>query len=145
MDEKLVNQLRLLKKYIRILGKIRETDESEYLKDIIIQGAAERYLQLAIESCINIGNRMLSLEQLNYDVDMVESYTDIFKNLSRIGIIKDDFIESLMNMARVRNRLVHVYWDLDNKYIYRILHENISDLDKFCAVAADYINNQRDR
>ncbi len=142
MDEKLVTQLKLLKKYTGILKEIKEKEESEYLKDTILQGAAERYLQLSIESCINIGNRILSLEQLNFDIGVIETYTDIFKNLSQIGIIDNEFTENLIKMAKFRNRLVHVYWDMDNKFIYKVLQNNLSDLDRFSKMTANYIDNK---
>ena len=143
MDEKLINQLKSLTNYTGILKKIREKKESEYLNDTILQGAAERYLQLSIESCFNIGNRILSIEQLDHDIDVIETYADIFENLSKIGIINSTFKDELVKMARFRNRLVHVYWDIDNKYIYKIIQDNISAFDKFIKVTAEYINKQK--
>ncbi|WP_079907647.1 HepT-like ribonuclease domain-containing protein [Carboxydocella sp. JDF658] len=62
MDEKLLNQTRLLKKYINLLEKVAHTEKNVFLKDEILTAAAERYLQLAIETCINIGNRIIALE-----------------------------------------------------------------------------------
>ncbi|HEX3046827.1 MAG TPA: HepT-like ribonuclease domain-containing protein, partial [Bacillota bacterium] len=61
----MVGQLRLLTQYHEILSNIKCHAKEEYLKDDILRGAAERYLQLAIETCINIGSRILSLEQLS--------------------------------------------------------------------------------
>ncbi len=143
MDEKLITQLKLLTNYTGILKEIREKKESEYLNDTILQGAAERYLQLSIESCVNIGNRILSIEQLDHDIDTIETYADIFENLSKIGIINSTFKDELVKMARFRNRLVHVYWDIDNEYIYKILQNNISAFDKFIKVTAEYISKQK--
>lgn len=142
MDEKLTTQLKLLKNYTVILKKIREKKESEYLNDNILQGAAERYLQLSIESCVNIGNRILSMEQFGHDIKAINTYADIFENLSLIGIISNAFKDDLVKMAKFRNRLVHVYWDMDEKYIYKIIQENISDFDKFIKIIADYISKQ---
>ena len=34
-------------------------------------------------------------------------------------------------MARFRNRLVHVYWAIDDEMIYKILQEDIRDLEEF--------------
>jgi uncharacterized protein YutE (UPF0331/DUF86 family) len=55
----LITQLKSLTNYTGILKETSEKNESEYLNDTILQGAAERYHQLSIESCINIGNRIL--------------------------------------------------------------------------------------
>jgi len=34
-------------------------------------------------------------------------------------------------MACFRNRLVHIYWDVDNNTLYNILKNNLQDLDTF--------------
>ena len=39
--------------------------------------------------------------------------------------------EKLVAMARFRNRLVHIYWEIDLDMIYQILGENLIDLEHF--------------
>lgn len=55
MDDKLLSQIELLDENIHLLEEIRQKTLEEYLHDRILQGAAERYLQIAIETCLNIG------------------------------------------------------------------------------------------
>lgn len=143
MDEKLTMQLRLLKKYTDFLKKISNIEKHRYLNDSILQGAAERFLQLCIECCINIGNRILSLEQINHNFNIPETYADIFKALSDIGIIDESFCEKLIKMTKFRNKLVHVYWDLDKEQIHNIIHNNLSDFDRFVSIIAAYVNNNK--
>ncbi|MCX7904939.1 MAG: hypothetical protein N2486_10580 [Caloramator sp.] len=45
MDEKLLAQTRLLKRYLELLKDISKKEKDEYLKDEILRGAAERHLQ----------------------------------------------------------------------------------------------------
>jgi len=40
----------------------------------------------------------------------------------------------------IRNRLVHLYWNLDNKEVYRILKEKLEDFEKFKRCVIDYLN-----
>lgn len=68
MDEKLVSQLRYLRKYLLHLKKMTAKSKEEYLADEIYKAATERYLQLAIETCINIANRIIALEQFRYNL-----------------------------------------------------------------------------
>jgi uncharacterized protein YutE (UPF0331/DUF86 family) len=68
---------------------------------------------------------------------------NIFENLSKIGIVNNAFKDELVKMARFRNRLVHVYWDIDNKYIYKIIQDNMSTFDKFIKITAEYISRQK--
>lgn len=140
MDEKLITQLRLLKKYTDILSRIKEVSKNKYLNDEIIRGSAERYIQLAIESCINIGNRILSQEQINNNINPPEAYADIFENLYKLRIIDENFAESLKHMAKFRNKLVHMYWEIDNDFVYSILQNRLTDFEKFISVIANYVN-----
>ena len=34
-------------------------------------------------------------------------------------------------MAKFRNRLVHLYWEIDNKKIYEIIRDNLEDFKLF--------------
>lgn len=59
-----------------------------------------------------------------------EGYADTFRIFEEEGIIDPDFADRLEMMARFRNRLVHIYWKIDDEFIYKIINENIDDLDK---------------
>lgn len=45
-------------------------------------------------------------------------------------------VDRLMAMTRFRNVLVHAYADVDAERVLRILHESVSDLDRFIEVLA---------
>jgi uncharacterized protein YutE (UPF0331/DUF86 family) len=37
----------------------------------------------------------------------------------------------LKRMARFRNLIVHLYWRVDNRRVYQIIHDDLGDLDAF--------------
>jgi len=40
-------------------------------------------------------------------------------------------------MARFRNRLVHLYWEVEDRLVYQYLQESLGDLEQFArAIAA---------
>ncbi len=137
MDEKILEHLKLLTKYVNYLNKIAKVSKDDYLKDFILKGSSERYLQLAIESCINIGNRIISLVQFKEPVSTPETYADIFIELSRICIMPREFVNNLVKMVKFRNRLVHIYWEVDAQEVYNILQNNLVDFDRFKEVVVD--------
>jgi uncharacterized protein YutE (UPF0331/DUF86 family) len=112
----------------------------EFLRDEIRQASVERFLQLAIESCLNIGNRLLSLQQFNLPVKQPESYVDIFQQLHKLGVIGSPFTDRLVRMAKFRNRLVHMYWEIDKETLYGILQEDLDDFEEFRRKVVDYLN-----
>lgn len=93
----------------------------------IYQAGSKRFLQLAIESCLNIGNRLISLLQFQKPDKAPETYADIFKTMKEIGIIDAEFSSRLVQMATFRNRLVHLYWEIDRNTLYQFLQENLDD------------------
>ena len=49
------------------------------------------------------------------------------QGLVQEALITDEKLESLMMMVKFRNRVVHIYNDLDPKEIYRIINHNLAD------------------
>ena len=131
MDERIKEHLKHLNKYYLLLFDIRQRNYADFEKDAILRGGSERFLQLAIESCLNIGNRLISLEQFNKPTDTPETYADIFLQLKNLGVIDGPFCDRLVKMAKFRNRLVHLYWEVDKKRVYEIIQNNLDDFKLF--------------
>jgi uncharacterized protein YutE (UPF0331/DUF86 family) len=131
VDERIKEHLKFLNKYYLLLIDVRKKQYKDFEKDAILQGSSERFLQLSIESCLNIGNRLISLEQFNKPTTTPETYADIFVQLKNIGVIDSSFCDRLVKMAKFRNRLVHLYWEIDKKKIYEIIRDNLEDLKLF--------------
>jgi uncharacterized protein YutE (UPF0331/DUF86 family) len=131
VDERIKEHLKHLNKYYLLLVDIKEKNYTDFEKDAILQGSSERFLQLAIESCLNIGNRLISLEQFNKPTDTPETYADIFLQLKNLGVIDGSFCDRLVKMAKFRNRLVHLYWEVDKKKVYEIIRDNLEDFKLF--------------
>ncbi len=60
-----------------------------------------------------------------------EAYAECFAILGDAGMISEELARRLQQMARFRNMLVHMYWDVDYERVYTILHENLDDLRAF--------------
>jgi uncharacterized protein YutE (UPF0331/DUF86 family) len=44
-------------------------------------------------------------------------------------------------MAKYRNRLVHIYWEIQSDEIYEILQTRVGDFEKFMESIWKYYNN----
>jgi uncharacterized protein YutE (UPF0331/DUF86 family) len=138
MDRRVTEHLQRLVQYLNELEDIGKTPKNQFSENNLLIAASERYLQLAIESCINIGNRIISLEQFNKPIKAPESYSDIFIQLERAGLINRELSENLIKMTRFRNRLVHVYWDVDALTLHEYLNNNIQDFHDFIRQVNDF-------
>jgi len=51
--------------------------------------------------------------------------------LGEYEVVDKQFVNELRNMARFRNRLVHIYWEVDDKQVYKIMQSNLGDFKTF--------------
>ena len=144
MDERIKEHLKYLNKYCLLLADIQKKNHEDFLKDPILQGSAERFLQLAIESCLNIGNRILSLHQFEKPTDTPETYADIFIQLKNLGVIDKVFCDRLVKMAKFRNRLVHLYWEIEKDKLYEIIQDNLEYFSIFQQNILAYLKDQKE-
>lgn len=142
IDEIVNDHLQRIVKYRKELEAIAGKEQSEFINNRLLIAATERLFQLAIESCINIGTKILSLEQFNNPVNPPETYADIFRELGNLGIVTKSHSEQLITMAKFRNRLVHIYWEVDAKELYKYLTENLEDFQTFIDQIVKYYNSK---
>ena len=84
MDDRIKEHLKRLNKYYLHLSDVRKLEKEIFIQEDLYQASSERYLQMAIESCLNIGNRLISLYQFKKPADTPETYADIFIGMERI-------------------------------------------------------------
>ena len=143
MDERIKEHLKHLNKYYLLLLEAQKIPHDIFINDPISQGRSERFLQLAIESCLNIGNRLISLYQFQRPISAPETYADIFREMQRLGVVDQEFEISLIKMARFRNRLVHLYWEINTEAIYGFIHENLEDFKRLEQMVVEFLNENR--
>lgn len=110
---------------------MREAGNEAFAEGYIHSGAAERFLHLSVESCLNIGNRLISLYQFKKPIDTPETFADIFIQLRKLGAIEGSFCDRLVKLAKLRNGLVHLYWEINRDMIYEIIRDNLEDFKLF--------------
>jgi len=138
VDIKLQKQIELIDKYLTYLGQQEGVTQEEFIGDIKLQASVERWLQLSIECCINIGAILISMEKLHRG----ENFADIFVELNKANLLSDNLTKRLINMVKFRNRLVHVYWNIDPETIYSILKNNLGDIKEFIEEVLKIIQNK---
>jgi uncharacterized protein YutE (UPF0331/DUF86 family) len=142
MDERIKDHLQYLNKYYLQLADMRRLELEAFSQDSVLRGAAERFLQLAIESCLNIGNRLIALYQFQKPMDSPQTYADIFLRLRDLGVIDSELADRMVTMAKFRNRLVHLYWEIDTVKIFEIIQDNLEDFKLFEKKVVEFLMAQ---
>lgn len=125
--EKVILKFQQLDEYLSILRKISKTPKETFLKDKILIGSAKYYLQVSIECCLNVANHIIASEKLRAPRD----YSDSFMVIQEEKLISSGLGNRLRQMAKFRNRLIHLYGEIENAYVYEYIKEDLKDIEKF--------------
>lgn len=84
----LARRLERLREYVGYLHELRSKPKEDFTNDPFIYGNAERYLQLSIQCMLDIGNHIISSEQLdmrkNTGISLLSwARTESFPGISR--------------------------------------------------------------
>jgi uncharacterized protein YutE (UPF0331/DUF86 family) len=128
--EKVLHKFQQVDEYLKILAKISKTPKETFLKDKILIGSAKYYLQVSIECCLDVANHIISSEKLRAPRD----YSDSFLVIQEEGLIASELGDKLRQMAKFRNRLVHLYGEIDNTNVYEYIKRDLKDIEEFKSV-----------
>jgi uncharacterized protein YutE (UPF0331/DUF86 family) len=128
-------RLNKLDEYLQILYTLQKYSFDAFFGDPERYGSTERFLYLAIEAINDIGNHLISDDNMG----MVDSYRDIPIILAEKGIISTAQREKWIQMIGFRNTLVHEYIEIDRKIVYQVLQENLEDIESLIQVFAEFL------
>jgi uncharacterized protein YutE (UPF0331/DUF86 family) len=114
------------------LQRIREGGREVFLADGDTRDIACYRLLLAIEAalalCYHVSARHLR--------QVPEDYAGCFAGLARAGVIPEVLSWRLQQMAKFRNLLVHVYWEVDYGRVFDAIEADLDDLTEFSRTIA---------
>jgi len=125
--ERLEEKFRRLGEFLAVLRELRSVPAEALPGDLVRMGSVKYYLQVSIESCIDVAQHVIASEGFRPPKD----YADTFTVLAERGILEQEFAERLRRMAKFRNRLVHLYGEVDDQHVVRVLAEDLGDFDLF--------------
>ena len=125
--QKLEYKINYIKQNLNKLYDLAKLDEKDFIKNYKNYDSAKYNLQVSIEALIDIGNHLISRKQYR----VPNSNADTFCILHEEGIIPEERLSSYIAMAKFRNMVVHLYEDIDEKEIFKILQDNLGDFEFF--------------
>lgn len=137
-SQKARSLLALYRRYRGYLEELAERSDDELRSDFAVMGGVQHYLLLLVETMLDLGSHVISSE----GYDPPRNYADIFRVLRDEGLLPTDLADRLMAMARFRNVLVHLYADVDEGRVLRVLRESLDDPDAFVALIRERFAEQ---
>lgn len=121
-------RIQRLEELIERLDEVRRAGEDAYLADERQRAATERWLQVAVQICIDLGTQLVSEQSARPPSD----YAEVFKILGETGVIPSELAQRLADAAKQRNLIVHLYLEIDDRSVFASL-AHLDDLREFAA------------
>ncbi|WP_447974999.1 type VII toxin-antitoxin system HepT family RNase toxin [Nitrospira sp. Kam-Ns4a] len=138
--QRVTELLRLISDDVRVLRQKASATKEHYLASSDLQAIVERRLQTAAEECINVGNHLIA--RLGFRAP--QDYADVFRVLGAAGVLPHELSQVLMELARLRTLLVHVYWAIDHERLYDTLPARLATLELFIDTIVRWLTKQPD-
>lgn len=122
------NRCREITDSLARLERIGLMSKEAFLQDQDSKDIASYRLLIVIEAALSLCYH-ISSKQLK---KVPENYADCFQLVCEAGLIPDNLSDNLQKMARFRNLLVHVYWEIDEEALYTIITCHLDDMRKYC-------------
>lgn len=116
-----------LEEVIERLDDVRQAGEDAYLADEQQRAATERWLQVAVQICIDLGTQLVTEQSARPPSD----YAEVFKVLGEKGVIPNDLAQRLADSAK-QHLIVHLYMEIDDRSVFASL-AHLDDLREFAA------------
>lgn len=138
-QNKLRQKIAFIDNSLQDLHRLARATKEEFMADTIGFHAAVRLLQVCVEAMLDAAGHIVATEKLG----LPKTYAHSFELLAAGHVIPRDFADRAKQMARFRNRVVHLYDTVDPCEIYNILQSNLGDFEEFIRlIAGRYLTDQ---
>lgn len=117
--------LGVLNGYVAELRRLAAIDPRELQSDADKVASVKYHFVVAIECCLDLAGHMIASEKYRTPADSADAFTVLVER----GVCPTDLEESLRAMARFRNRLVKVYWQVDDGLVVEYLRGHLNNSD----------------
>jgi uncharacterized protein YutE (UPF0331/DUF86 family) len=137
--------------FIRRLVQILERDyngkpKERFFKDEAFNASAERFLQTAIQACIDISNHIVA--SLGFKKPK-EDTAETFRILCQEKILPEKFSKTMVSITGYRNVLVRGYLDIEREETCRNVNQRLDDFVKFAKYIEEFLEkyekNQKEK
>lgn len=137
--ERIGRRIKEIETRLKYLKQISQVDQAKFLTDHYISSTAERDLEIAIQSCLDIADHIvvkLGLELPKKD------RKEIFQILASNKIIPLTSVPKLTAMAGMRNILVHEYLEIEREKVYQTINQDLDDIVIFLKAIQQFLDKR---
>ena len=125
--KRIAEKLKFIRTNLKKLKELAELEKKDFLSDYRNFDTAKYNLQAAVEAMLDIAAHIISRKGYTSP----NTSADSFRILAAEGIIAEDLLLKFVKMTKFRNRIVHLYDQIDEEYIYQIINNNLEVIESF--------------
>jgi uncharacterized protein YutE (UPF0331/DUF86 family) len=119
----------------RQLREISTQDIEQFMSDARTINSTKYLVIVATEAALDICNHLAAKKSGRSP----EDYADCMTILGELGVLDPDLKVRMSKMARFRNLLVHLYWRVDDREVWRVIREHLEDFDLYLQAVGRYL------
>jgi uncharacterized protein YutE (UPF0331/DUF86 family) len=125
--------LKQAREAVVILHDLGKASRDEFTSDYHLFGLAERYLQVAIDSCLRLCNVLISALGLRRP----EGFHELLSIIAAQHLIPQTLAYRLEVLANFRDALVHDPTGLDRDILYDHIRQRLEDVESFATAVEE--------
>ncbi|MEW6527747.1 MAG: DUF86 domain-containing protein [Spirochaetota bacterium] len=137
-EEKVAKIFSEINAALKLLEDLKALSLEQFKKDAHKIASAKYNFIVAIEGMIDLCNHVITKNNFREPND----YADTFRIMKEQALFDESFTAVLMQMARFRNRLVHIYWEVDVIELHNIIQNKLRDIYEFQSRFKDIIKRK---
>jgi len=139
IDKNRINsKIIFIKERLSTLSELAKLSKSEFKADNRNIASACYWLQTAVESMIDVAQHIAVKKNLIRSKDVAS--VDFFEELYNEGVISKESLEKYRLMIRFRNRIVHLYQEVSQDEVFKIILDDLDDFKEFIKEIGEYVN-----
>ncbi len=132
--DKINSRLEALREHLKILETLKGVTGQELVAEVDKRAKAERFLQLAIEVCVDIAELIVSDQRL----PTPKTSREAIEILGDQGIIEEKLAKEFAPAVGLRNILIHDYLKIDYDQVADKINNQLGDFEKFARQVAKF-------
>ncbi|MBI2336833.1 MAG: DUF86 domain-containing protein [Deltaproteobacteria bacterium] len=137
--ESIRSKLARILKNLRQLSELGKLSYKKYIQDIKNTSTAERLLHVSIEAMLDVGSHIVAEEKLGEPLE----YKDVFILLVQAKILPKSHEQAFIKLAGLRNRIVHLYDEIDHRLLHKALKKELGDFELFVRSIIRYLRSMK--
>jgi uncharacterized protein YutE (UPF0331/DUF86 family) len=138
--DKINSKIIFIKERLLDLSALAKLSEEDFKSDKRNLASSCYWLQTSIESMIDIVQHIAVKEGLIKFGDITSA--DFFKVLAEKGIVSEKNLIKYIQMIKFRNRIVHIYQEVSEDEVIKIIKNNLNDFEEFLKEIVRHIRNR---